>query len=72
MKVYFRIAEREFFIQTICITSKQKNNGTRRRFESIGKNHGFSPCREYNTRNYECILVLLRGNAHMGSDNLSC
>ena len=50
----------------ICLlytSSKQKNNGTRRRFESIGKNHGFSPCCEYHTRNYECILVLLRGNA---------
>ena len=27
------------------------------------------PCCEYHTRNYECILVLLRGNAHLGSDN---
>lgn len=46
-----------------------KEDGTRRRFESIGKNHGFSPCREYNSRYYECILVLLRGNAYVGSDN---
>ena len=34
-----------------------------------GENYGFSPCCEYHTRNYECILVLLRGNAHLGSDN---
>ena len=28
--------------KTICITSKLKNNGTRRRFESTGENYGFS------------------------------
>ena len=66
MKVYFRIAECEFFIQTICKTLKQKTMAQEDDLRALGENYGFSPCREYNTRNYECILVLLRGNAHMG------
>ena len=40
--------------------------------KEAGENYGFSPCCEYYTRNYECILVLLRGNAYVGSDNRSC
>lgn len=68
-KVNGTASETNYSEDGICITSKLKNNGTRRRFESIGENYGFSPCCEYHTRNYECILVLLRGNAHLGSDN---
>lgn len=68
MKVYFRIAERKFFIQTICKTLKQKTMAQEDDLRALGKSW-ISPCREYNTRNYECILVLLRGNAHLGSDN---
>ena len=26
---------------------------------ALGKIMDFSPCREYHTRNYECVLVLL-------------
>ncbi len=43
---------------------KQDYNGTRRRFEGTGENHGFSPCHKHHFGNDECILVLLRGNAH--------
>ena len=53
------------------ITSKQKDNGTKRRFKSIGENHGFSSCSEHYPGDNERILVLLRGDAHVGSDNRS-
>ena len=33
---------------------------TRRRFEGIGENHGFSACREYHFSGHERVLVLLR------------
>ena len=37
MKVYFRIAEREFFIQTICKTLKQKTMAQEDDLRALGK-----------------------------------
>ena len=37
MKVYFRIAERKFFIQTICKTLKQKTMAQEDDLRALGK-----------------------------------
>ena len=39
---------------------------TRRRFEGIGENHGFSACREYYFSGHERVLVLLRSHMALG------
>lgn len=38
---------------------------TKRRFEGIGENHGFSSCREYYIGSGSLLLVLLWGNQHL-------
>ena len=42
---------------------------TRRRFEGIGENHGFSACREYYFSGYERVLVLLRSHPAVGREH---
>ncbi len=42
---------------------------TRRRFEGIGENHGFSACREYHFSGHERVLVLLRSHPAMGREH---
>ena len=42
---------------------------TRRRFEGIGENHGFSACREYHFSGHERVLVLLRSHPAVGREH---
>ena len=42
---------------------------TRRRFEGIGENHGFSACREYHFSGHERVLVLLRSHQDVGREH---
>ena len=42
---------------------------TRRRFEGIGENHGFSACREYHFGGHERVLVLLRSHPAVGREH---
>lgn len=75
-------AEEEAFIRAMKRKKKKKRKvigvstikksmyvTTRRRFEGIGENHGFSACREYHFSGHERVLVLLRSHPAMGREH---
>ncbi len=60
---------KELSANAVSTIKKSMYVTTRRRFEGIGENHGFSACREYHFSGHERVLVLLRSHPAVGREH---